>query len=155
MRLSYRCPKCEQSQHRVAVEPGTVLQCTACDWSRAIPAGDLEGDRPRCCLICGNQDLWRQKDFPQRLGIAAVVAGAALSSIAWYFHQPLLALGILLAFGALDMLLFGIMPDILVCYRCQARHHDSTGDSGHAGFDHELAEKYRQERLRLEQSAGT
>lgn len=104
------------------------------------------------CRVCGNNDLWRQKDFPQSVGLSFVAAGAILSSIAWYYHRPVWSLGILLAFAAADLVLFAVMPDVLVCYRCGARH--SGGDlSEHPVFDHEMAERYRQEKLRLEEAA--
>jgi hypothetical protein len=80
--------------------------------------------------------------------------GAISSSIAWGYHRPVLALSILMAFALLDMILYLVMPDVLVCYRCQARHHQ-TEVGGHGGFNHELAERYRQERIRLRQSLGT
>lgn len=81
-----------------------------------------------------------------------VAAGALLSSIAWSLHRPIAALGILLGFAALDLLLYVVMPDVLVCYRCRARH--SGGDlKEHPPFDHETAERYRQEHLRLQNAA--
>jgi hypothetical protein len=116
---------------------------------------DLQGAAaPSQCLRCGNPDLWRQKDFPQWLGLLFVGAGAISSSIAWGYHRPVLALGILMGFALLDMALYWVMPDVLVCYRCQTRHH-AADVSGHAAFNHELAERYRQERLRLERSGQT
>lgn len=81
-----------------------------------------------------------------------VILGAVLSSIAWWYHRPLTALGILMGFALLDLVLFVVMPDVLVCYRCRARHRGAGADSEHGGFDHELAERYRQEQLRLKQA---
>ncbi|MCA9073571.1 MAG: hypothetical protein KDA93_00960 [Planctomycetaceae bacterium] len=106
------------------------------------------------CLVCGGRDLWRQKDFPQAIGLSCVAAGAILSLTAWYYYRPILAIGILLTFAALDIILFAVMPDVLVCYRCGARH--SGGDiSEHPTFDHQVAERYRQEKMRLEEAART
>jgi hypothetical protein len=104
---------------------------------------------PGQCAVCGNADLWRQKDFPQSLGLALVAAGAVLSSIAWYFHWPQTALGLLMAFALADMLVFMLMPDVLVCYRCKARHRAvASSTAEHPAFSHETAERYRQEELR-------
>lgn len=72
-----------------------------------------------------------------------------LSSIAWYFHWPMTALGLLMGFALADMLVFMLMPDVLVCYRCKARHrHSSPTSAEHPAFSHETAERYRQEELR-------
>jgi hypothetical protein len=100
-------------------------------------------------MVCGNADLWRQKDFPQSLGLVLVAAGALLSSVAWYYHWPRTALGLLMAFALADMLVYMLLPDVLVCYRCQARHHHlEPSTAEHAAFSHETAERYRQEELR-------
>ena len=78
-----------------------------------------------------------------------VGAGIVLSTMAYALWQPVLALGILMAFALADFLLFLFMRDVLVCYRCGSRH-GGFDPSAHATFDLEVAERYRQERLRLE-----
>lgn len=113
---------------------------------------DLANDKPVRCLGCGNEDLWRQKDFPQGLGFVMVLLGAVLSSIAWAYHYPVLAMSILAGFALVDMVLYWLMPDVLVCYRCRARHHVGVADGTFEAYDHELGERYRQEKLRMESS---
>jgi len=144
--LTFHCPACGRFQNRGVLPPAGVLECLHCGWSRPLPAG---GEALTDCAVCGNSDLWRQKDFPQSLGLALVAAGAILSSIAWYFHWPRTALGLLMAFALVDMVLFVLMPDVLVCYRCRCRHsglHSSQAER--PAFSHETAERYRQEQLR-------
>jgi hypothetical protein len=129
---------------------GDAIDCAGGDWRREVTEEDLSADgSPRHCQVCGNHDLWRQKDFPQRLGLLCVAAGAVLSSIAWYYYSPLIAFGLLMGLALADMVLFLVMPDVLVCYRCKAKHHAAGPSTGHAAFDHELGERYRQEELRL------
>ena len=57
---------------------------------------------------------------------------------------------ILLGSAAIDGLVYLIVGDVVVCYRCAARHR---GVPSRAFDPHELAiaEKYRQERIRKEQ----
>ena len=151
MELTFPCPRCETLNRSGDVAVDRSLRCDSCGWTRTLenmPEGDAA---PQECLRCGNADLWRQKDFPQWLGFLFVAAGAVTSSIAWAYHRPILALSILMAFALVDMILYLIMPDVLVCYRCRTRHHH-TDVSGHETFNHELAERYRQERLRLQQA---
>lgn len=146
MQLTFHCPGCAQLNRTGDIATPGTLQCAHCDWSRALPPAE---EPLAQCLVCGNHDLWRQKDFPQSLGLALVAAGAILSSIAWYFHWPKTALGLLMAFALADMLVFMLMQDVLVCYRCKARHRRlSPASAEHAGFSHETAERYRQEDLR-------
>jgi hypothetical protein len=94
--------------------------------------------------------LWRQKDFPQRVGVLMVVAGALLSTIFWWFMEPVWAIGVLLLFALLDGVLYTLMPDVLVCYRCKARHRHAPLDGRHERFNLETHERYRQEAMRLE-----
>lgn len=146
--LTFRCPRCQQPV-RQRVLAGQGVRCGACDWTRTCPAEDIEGGQPARCLVCGCNDLWRQKDFPQRLGLLMVGTGIVLSTVAYALWQPALSLGILMAFALVDFLLFVFMRDVLVCYRCGARH-GGFEPASQATFDLEVGERYRQERLRLE-----
>jgi DNA-directed RNA polymerase subunit RPC12/RpoP len=149
MRVSFACPACGQANRSDELTADRELVCSHCGWQR--PASD-ELDPPAACTVCGNSDLWRQKDFPQSVGLLIVAAGAVLSSIAWYLHWPMTALGLLMAFALADMLVFAMMPDVLVCYRCKARHHSAKAGAGHPGFSHEVAERYRQEEIRTREA---
>ena len=166
MQITFSCPACGQrtgtgeidtaqtsSASEAATEhPHNGVSCPNCDWDRPLTPDELVDGRPGRCLICGNHDLWRQKDFPPGLGLVIVAAGAILSSIAWYFHRPKTAIGTLMAFALADMVVFAVMPDVLVCYRCRARHHGTNPSAEHPAFDHELAERYRQEEIRLSEA---
>ncbi|WP_437203511.1 hypothetical protein [Planctomicrobium sp. SH664] len=151
MYLTFICPHCDQSQRSPELRAGDVLLCGDCEWKRPLSDEALQSTVPSECLRCGNPDLWRQKNFPQWLGLTFVAVGAVTSSIAWGYHRPILALAILMGFALLDMILYMVMPDVLVCYRCRTKHHQ-TEMGEHAGFNHELAERYRQEQIRLRQS---
>ena len=48
------------------------------------------------------------------------------------------------------MALYVFMPDVLVCYRCSAHYRRSKDLSATPYFNLETAERYRQERIRLE-----
>jgi hypothetical protein len=146
VQLTFHCPACGQL-NRTGEPPATgTLGCVHCAWTRSVAASQTP---LTSCVVCGNADLWRQKDFPQSLGLALVAAGAVLSSIAWYFHWPQTALGLLMAFALADMLVFMLMPDVLVCYRCKARHRAVPSSlAEHSAFSHETAERYRQQELR-------
>jgi hypothetical protein len=152
MNAHFACPSCGCEQ-RLLLQPGqAALACGHCRWTRRLQPGEFEASTPAHCLVCGCDDLWRQKDFPQRLGLAAVAAGALLSTVAAYYYRPLLAIGILLAFALFDLVLFALMKDVLVCYRCQARYRNVDPGQEYPRFNLEMAERYRQESARLAQS---
>lgn len=152
MHLTFHCPQCDHTNQSGDVAQISVLSCAACDWERKFSdsSGRLDAT-PKECLRCGNSDLWRQKNFPQSLGLLFVALGAITSSVAWMYYQPILAIGILMGFALLDMVLYVVMPDVLVCYRCRTKHHHADV-SQHRPFDHELGEKYRQEEIRRQES---
>ena len=128
---------------------GGTLLCEHCDWTRPVVATQP----PQHCIVCGCTDLWRQKDFPQRLGLLFVILGGIFSTIAWAYMLPVLAIGILMAFALVDFLLYTFMKDVLVCYRCHAQHRRTSIDDDHPRFDLEVAERYRQEEIRLKHAA--
>jgi hypothetical protein len=152
MQVTFQCPECQQVR-RAGIPAGvTAVTCDGCHWSRPLRGDDLEHAAPQRCLVCGCDDLWRQKDFPQRVGLAMVALGAILSTVAWAYHLPATALGVLLAFALVDLLLFTFMKDVLVCYRCHARYRDVHFRDDHPRFNLETAERYRQETARLEEA---
>ena len=157
MQISFDCPKCLQAARGEVTSASRGVMCSNCNWTRPIGDGDLQGETPGRCLVCGCGDLWRQKDFSQRLGVAIVALGVLLSTVAMAYMQPELSLGILMAFALADMVLYAVMRDCLVCYRCHARYRRVPGLEQVGTFDLEVNERYRQESIRLkqaEQSAG-
>ena len=152
MLTAYRCPKCDQNQQTVLDSTlPEMVSCQSCDWKRLVSSKNITENKPQHCLICGCEDLWKQKDFPQRLGFILVACAMILYLIASAYLRPALALGVLLAFALFDLLLFWLMPDVLVCYRCGARYHGATLNEQDLKFDLEIRERYRQEADRLKQ----
>lgn len=133
-----------------------TLACSHCDLVIDIPPEAVTevdgGERLLHCLVCPSRELFIRKDFPQRLGIAIVVVGFVLSSIAWYDSRPLWAYAILFATAGLDVLLYATMGEALVCYRCNAHYRGLGSLDEHAGFNLETHERYRQ--LAARQSAA-
>lgn len=152
MNLTYACPNCELSQRTELSPQQDQIACGHCEWARSLGPGDWTDQTPSRCLACGCHDLWRQKDFPQWLGVTMVGSGALFSTIAWYYMMPVTALGILMGFALVDLLLYAMMPDVLVCYRCESRHRQTGDPEQHPKFNLEVMERYRQEALR--QKAG-
>ena len=148
MQVIYQCPGCQQRVLNSLQQPDEAVRCDHCDWHRAAPDNVSDNEAPRVCRVCGCDDLWRQKDFPPALGLVFVGLGILLSSIAWAWHMPGTAIGILMVFAVIDLVLFALMPDMLVCYRCAARHRRSEIPEDHPAFDLEISERYRQQELR-------
>jgi hypothetical protein len=155
MQILFSCPACGRTVRNDVAPPTETVGCDHCSWRRPVTSADLRDRQPERCLVCGCVDLWRQKDFPQKLGLAFVVLGAVLSTIAIACYYPATAMGVLLAFALGDLLLYTFMPDVLVCYRCQARHRHTQPGGEYPRFELETAERYRQESARLAESRSS
>ncbi|GAB4157498.1 MAG: hypothetical protein Tsb009_34600 [Planctomycetaceae bacterium] len=155
MQLVFPCPKCGETERQEFDDSTKEIVCRQCQWARTIANTDIQDGCPQVCLVCGCNDLWKQKDFPPQLGLTMVGVGALLSTIAWLMYWPVLAIVILMGFAAIDLLLYWLMPDVLVCYRCDSRHRHMDAEIQHPRFNLETAERYRQEAKRMEQAAQT
>ena len=147
MHIIFQCPVCGKQSLTAPLPPDAAVGCE-CGWTRDEGEADFRQGSLIRCRICGCQDLWRQKDFPPALGLFFVAMGIILSSAAWAYHRPAIALGILMGFALVDLLLYTFMGDMLVCYRCRARHRKTALDDQHTGFNLEVAERYRQQERR-------
>ena len=129
---------------------GRVLICQNCGRRQPMNAGGFDTggalrDPLEACLACGSNKLYTQKDFNRKLGVAVVVVGAALSP--WTYGLSLVAcMGI-------DYALYYFVPEITVCYACDAIHRGFTHNPAHRAHDPLLAERFRRE-ARAEMSSS-
>jgi cell division protein FtsW (lipid II flippase) len=102
-------------------------------------------DQPlHACPSCRCRDLFVRKDFPQKLGMAVVLA-AVLAFIVLAVSRTTFWIGalVLVAAAAVDALLYLFVPKVTVCYRCRAEFRDVPLNPDHDGFELAVAEKYR------------
>lgn len=148
MKLRCQCPECDATVH--AELPGAAIRaCPGCGHSEPILDVMTDG-KLQACAACGNQQLYRMKDFPQWLGMGLLATACCLFFVFAIRYQYAIAWSILLGSAALDGLIYLYVGDVVTCYRCAAQHRDIPS----RGFDpHEIAiaERYRQERIRREQ----
>lgn len=153
MELTYQCPGCGSVGEASPIESLAVVSCRNCGQPRELHPRAIENGELASCAWCATEDLYIQKDFPQGLGLAIVIAGFVVSTVFWYYEMPLPAYFVLLASALLDMVLYYRVPDVTICYRClgQYRGAGSNPAGRFKPFDLAVGERYRQERLRAEQ----
>lgn len=153
MELTFECPACGVNAQARSVEHHPEVTCPSCRDSRPLREGFLESGELRACGLCGSEDLYLQKDFPQGMGLLIVVVGFAISTVFWYYRMALAAYGVLLASALLDLVLYYKVPDVTICYRCLSQYRGAGAQP--AGrflpFDLAIGERYRQERIRVEE----
>jgi DNA-directed RNA polymerase subunit RPC12/RpoP len=154
MQLSFLCSRCEKPV-RVEVRQGdSSVECPNCHLETTQPADAWDVGRLTRCLVCPSTDLFLRKDFPQRLGVTIVVLGFALSCLTWFFYWTTLTFVVLFVTALADFLLYLVVGDSLVCYRCGATYRQLPPDSHHEAFDLETHERHRQQRARLATAAS-
>jgi hypothetical protein len=146
VKIRFACPVCE-SPGRAELPGVSEWQCPACD--HIVPlAGENDG---RCCAVCGNHELYRKKDFPHWLGMSILVIACLASIVTYWLRRQWLTWSILIGSAIIDGLLYLLVGDVTVCYRCQALHRELPDTVQQPPFELGIAERYRQERIRHEQ----
>jgi hypothetical protein len=156
MELTFECPGCHAVGNVASVESSTEARCASCGNARGLRREAVDPEGLLTCPLCATEDLYLQKDFPQGLGLAIVIVGFVISTVFWYYDRPLPALSVLLVSALADMALFYIVPDVTICYRCLSQYRGAGANPvGRFGrFDLAVGERYRQERMRVEQVRG-
>jgi hypothetical protein len=148
--VRFACPACE-APDRLDLPGPAAWRCPACDHAADLHPALTPDGAPSGCAVCGNAELFRQKDFPQWLGLSVLAVACASFFILQVLYHQWLAWAVLLGSAALDGLLYyGLVGDVVVCYRCGAQHRGASSRALDP-FELATAERYRQERLRREQ----
>lgn len=99
-----------------------------------VPPAVRDGRVVTRCLACGSGQLYVQRDFNQKAGLAIVAVGAVLAPFTYYAS--------LVAAALVDAALYLMLPEITVCYRCRAHYRRFARNPGHQAFDLHVAEQY-------------
>jgi DNA-directed RNA polymerase subunit RPC12/RpoP len=122
MDILVRCPKCDAGLPVPASQAPEAIKCGKC--GREIPldvsAALRDDTRVDRCPVCGGADFYIRKDFDPKLGLTVVIVGAAISAVFYWFGRDLIAYSILGAAALIDLIVYGRLKDLTVCYRCHA-----------------------------------
>ncbi len=132
--IAFACPKCGKETTAGLDGRGT---CTGCGTETALDLspGLREGRAVDRCPACAGEQLYVQRDFNQKAGLAVVVVGALLAPFTPYYASLWVA-------ATVDAVLYLLLPEITVCYRCQAHFRGFPRNPKHEAFDLHIAEQY-------------
>jgi hypothetical protein len=140
------CPQCDAKLPVRASEAPAAIVCGRC--RRTIPLtytdalrGDREVDR---CPVCEGRDFYIRKDFDPKVGLTVVVIGALISAIFYWFGRDLVAYSILAGAVFVDLIVYGRLGDLSVCYRCHSEFRGKYTRTAKA-FDLHTADELEQE----------
>jgi hypothetical protein len=72
------------------------------------------------CPVCSGAEFYIRKDFDPKLGLTVVVIGALISGTFYWYGRDLIAYSILASAALIDLVVYGRLKDITVCYRCHS-----------------------------------
>lgn len=148
MNVGLLCPNCERPGQTV-VPATSPWNCPHCGHLLPLSVPNATttptGLTLHSCAVCGNHELYKMKGFPHWLGLTILSLGIAVFLVCNALRYPWLAWGGLLGSWLLDLLLYKLVNDVVVCYRCGSKHA-GVGRSGNEPFELSVHERYRQER---------
>lgn len=120
MELIVRCPKCDAGLPVSAQEAPGSIRCGRCGHTLPLSFTTAVRDDARVdvCPVCSGSELYIRKDFDPKLGLAVVIIGALISAVFYWFGEDLVAYGILALAVLVDLVVYGRLGDVTVCYRC-------------------------------------
>ena len=146
MQIVVRCPKCDAGLPVQAVRAPATIICGRC--GREIPLALTEALRTDHavdrCPICQGGDFYTRKDFDPKLGVTVVVIGAFISAVFYWFGRDLIAYSILAAAALIDLVVYGRLKEVTVCYRCHSEFRGTYQRTAPA-FDLHTADVLEQE----------
>lgn len=151
MNVTYSCPGCERTTRAEFTDDTHEIACRFCAHKVVLPDAAVADGHIRRCLVCPSRELYKRKNFPQRIGVTIAIVGFALSCIPWYYHNWYATFAILFATALLDAALYLFTDDLLQCYRCHAQYREVANVADHSDFSLEVHEKFRQEAARLKE----
>ena len=122
MQILAKCPKCDAGLPVSAAEAPAAIKCGSC--GREMPLAysepllaDRAVDR---CPVCDGTDFYIRKDFDPKVGLTVVIIGALISGAFYWYGRDLIAYGILGGAALIDLVVYGRLKDLTVCYRCHS-----------------------------------
>jgi len=132
--IAFRCPACQGEATCGLEGRGRCGRCGA-EPTVALSPSLRDARIVDRCPACDGAQLYVQRDFNQRAGLAIVVVGALLAPFTPYYSS-------LYAAALIDTALYVMLPEITICYRCHAHFRGFARNPAHQAFDLHLAEQY-------------
>ena len=136
MEFLAKCPKCDAGLPVDAATAPASITCGGCGREIPLSVSDTvrEGRAVDRCPVCQGADFYIRKDFDPKVGLAVVIIGALISGAFYWYGRDLIAYGILAGAALIDLVVYGRLKDLTVCYRCHSEFRGAYAKSA-AAFD--------------------
>ena len=120
MKIVARCPKCDAGLPVHATETPESIKCGRCGQVLTLTFSEAvrRDSHVDACPVCGGAEFYVRKDFDPKTGLTVVIIGALISAVFYWFGEDLIAYSILAGAALIDLIVYGRLGDVTVCYRC-------------------------------------
>jgi len=146
LRILVKCPGCDADLPIRGDEQAEAITCGRCGRGIRLKISDaLRSDQGvDRCPVCEGAEFYSRKDFDPKIGLGVVIAGALTSGVFYWFGRDLVAYGILAGAALIDLVVYGRLKDLTVCYRCHTEFRGAYPRTAPA-FDLHTADVLEQE----------
>jgi hypothetical protein len=132
MQILAKCPTCDAGLPVDADEAPAAIKCGGCGRDMPLAFTDaMRADRAvDRCPVCGGGDFYIRKDFDPKVGLTVVVIGALISAGFYWFGRDLVAYSILGGAALVDLIVYGRLKEVTVCYRCHSEFRGAVFRGG-------------------------
>jgi hypothetical protein len=122
MNVVAKCPACDAGLPVDAKEAPQSIKCGGCGRELSLAFSDaLQRDsKVDACPVCRGSEFYLRKDFDPTMGLTVVIIGALISAGFYWFGEDLIAYSILALAVLVDLVVYGRLGDVTVCYRCHS-----------------------------------
>ena len=122
MNVVAHCPKCDAGLPVDAREGSQSIVCGRCGHAfDLVFTSALQTDTDvDSCPVCRRSDFYLRKDFDPTIGLTVVIIGGLISAVFYWFDRDLIAYSILAVAVLVDLVVYGRLGDVTICYRCHS-----------------------------------
>ena len=122
MEIVAKCPQCDAGLPIRASSAPEEISCGGCgkEMPLTMSAALRADEAVDTCPVCGGGDFYSRKDFNPKIGVTIVAIGASISAVFYWFKRDLIAYSILAVATLVDLVIYGRLKEVTVCYRCHS-----------------------------------
>jgi len=122
MNVVAKCPACDAGLPVDAKEAPASIKCGGCGRELSLAFSDAlrHDSKVDGCPVCRGSEFYLRKDFDPKMGLTVVIIGALISAGFYWFGEDFVAYSILALAVLVDLVVYGRLGDVTVCYRCHS-----------------------------------
>lgn len=143
MIISFRCPHCSAELSFTDLSRNQS-PCPRCEKDIRLHVTEKmrQHNMVDQCAICELESLYVQKDFNRTLGVTIFISAALISLVFYGYNRVVASFLVLGGAVAVDYLLYIVLPEVTICYRCHSQYRGVSRNPANETFELGLAEKY-------------